>query len=391
MLMPRPFSAFLALLSAGIGIASAEVASPVVAPSGTPAERLAHGYRYHHDEIHEIPWSIHVFEFDRSRADLSFANTSASGDAIGLATVSEQMKTFGGGRTVVPIAAVNGDFYNTEHSYPGDPRDIQVRDGELLSAPKGHACFWIDPSGQPRSTNVTSRFEIQWPDGSKTPFGLNEARENDALVLYSTANGTSTRTSGGEEIVLEEVPGQSWLPLHPGEEIQARVREVRSSGDATIAHGQLVLSVGSTLIPQLAHVGIGDVVKISTATFPDLRGVRMAIGGGPTLVQDSKAMTWANNTARHPRTAIGWNRDRYFLVEVDGRQADISAGMSFPELATYMRKLGCDEAMNLDGGGSATLWVCGQVMNSPSEGKERPGANALVVVQRKPEPTTKVP
>ena len=391
MLIPRPFATFLAWFAAGLGVASSDVAAPATAPSSPSPEHLAHGYRYHHDEFREIPWSIHVFEFDRSRTDLAFANSLANGESIGLATVSDQMKALAVGHSTVPIAAVNGDFYNSEHGYPGDPRDLQICDGELLSAPKGHACFWIDPSGQPHSTNVTSRFEIRWPDRTTTPFGLNEARDGDAAVVYSSANGTSTRTSGGVEIVLEEVPGQNWLPLHPGEEIQARVRETRTSGDTPITRGQLVLSIGPTLAPRVPRIVAGGIVKISTATFPELRGVRMAIGGGPTLVQDSKPMTWANNTARHPRTAIGWNHDRYFLVEVDGRQAGISAGMSFPELATYMRKLGCDEAMNLDGGGSATLWVCGQVMNSPSEGHERPGANALVVVQHKAEPTTKVP
>jgi exopolysaccharide biosynthesis protein len=45
-------------------------------------------------------------------------------------------------------------------------------------------------------------------------------------------------------------------------------------------------------------------------------------------------------------------------------------------------KLGCEEAMNFDGGGSATFWVLGNVMNSPSEGQERPSANALVLVQK---------
>ena len=71
-----------------------------------------------------------------------------------------------------------------------------------------------------------------------------------------------------------------------------------------------------------------------------------------------------------------------FLVEVDGRQASLSVGMTYSELAEYMLKLGCTEALNLDGGGSATMWVCGQVANSPSEGRERGMANALVVVQK---------
>ena len=62
----------------------------------------------------------------------------------------------------------------------------------------------------------------------------------------------------------------------------------------------------------------------------------------------------------------------------------LSVGMTFPELAAYMVKLGCQEAMNLDGGGSSTMWVSGNTMNSPSEGRERPAANALVVVRKKP-------
>jgi exopolysaccharide biosynthesis protein len=56
--------------------------------------------------------------------------------------------------------------------------------------------------------------------------------------------------------------------------------------------------------------------------------------------------------------------------------------MSLPELAAYMLKLGCRQALNLDGGGSSTFWIHGQVMNSPCYGKERPMANALVLVRK---------
>ena len=70
------------------------------------------------------------------------------------------------------------------------------------------------------------------------------------------------------------------------------------------------------------------------------------------------------------------------MVEVDGRQLDDSVGMTFPELAAYMLKLGCTEAMNFDGGGSATMWAFGRVQNSPSEGQERPSPNSLIVVKK---------
>jgi exopolysaccharide biosynthesis protein len=99
-------------------------------------------------------------------------------------------------------------------------------------------------------------------------------------------------------------------------------------------------------------------------------------------VRDGKALPRNERPVRHPRTALGWNRGYLFLVEVDGRQRRLSVGMSNAELADYLVRLGCDEAMSLDGGGSATCWALGQVMNNPSEGRERPMANALVVMRK---------
>ena len=51
-------------------------------------------------------------------------------------------------------------------------------------------------------------------------------------------------------------------------------------------------------------------------------------------------------------------------------------------LAAFMKKLGCTEAMNLDGGGSATFWLDGHVKNSPSDKRERSLANAVMIVRR---------
>ena len=91
---------------------------------------------------------------------------------------------------------------------------------------------------------------------------------------------------------------------------------------------------------------------------------------------------------RHPRSAIGWNEGCFFLVTVDGRQKGVSEGMNLNELAAYLIELGCQEAMNLDGGGSATLWYDGKVRNHPCDGYEREVANSLIVC-RKPAGTLK--
>jgi exopolysaccharide biosynthesis protein len=65
---------------------------------------------------------------------------------------------------------------------------------------------------------------------------------------------------------------------------------------------------------------------------------------------------------------IGTSPDRtIWLVTVDGRQPELSVGMTLLELRALARRLGLVNALNLDGGGSTTMWVQGQVMNKPSD------------------------
>ena len=91
---------------------------------------------------------------------------------------------------------------------------------------------------------------------------------------------------------------------------------------------------------------------------------------------------------QHPRTAVGFNQDstKLLLVTVDGRQPGHSIGMSLSELANFMLRLGCFQAINLDGGGSTTMLVGTRVVNRPSDASgERAVANALLVISTAPE------
>lgn len=80
---------------------------------------------------------------------------------------------------------------------------------------------------------------------------------------------------------------------------------------------------------------------------------------------------------RHPRAAIGYDDTHVYGVVVDGR-AGSDVGMTLTELALYMaERLGTLAALNLDGGGSATLAVrdpegAFHVVNNPMDGYMRP-------------------
>jgi hypothetical protein len=344
-----------------------------------PTARIAPGCSYLHDVVAEVPWSIHVIKIARARQELELHTTVGGGVRIGLGPLSAQVKSLPAtlGR---PIAAINGDYYENKRPYAGDAKGLQILQGELVSGPSDWTCFWMDTARVPHQTNVVSRFQVIWPNNDKLPLGLNQERPADAAVLYTAAMGASTRTRSGRELFLERLGTNDWLPLRIGRTYAARIREVRNAGDTPLAKDVAVLSLGRQLLAQVPELAAGDTVKLSTATWPDLTGVTVAIGGGPAIIHGGQIVAGLDDDVRHPRTALGWNKDSLYLMEVDGRQLGLSVGMTYPELAKYMKQLGCDEAMCLDGGASATCWVHGQVINNPSAGHERAMATGLVVV-----------
>lgn len=343
-----------------------------------------------------VPWSINIVKVPRTGARYEVQSTHAHASVLGMTPLSSQVELMEPqlGR---PVAAINGDFYTREKAYAGDPRGVQIVNGEILRNPSGGVSFWVDVMGDPHLGQVTSQFQVIWPNGTSSPCGLNEDRTPDVIVLFTPTLGDSTKTSGGREFILVKEGKSPWLPLKAGKTYTARVREVKEKGNTPLAPGEVVLSLGPGAAKTAPPLQPNAIVKFTTESLPSLRGSKTALSGGPILVHDGKrqkikppstgSYEFSSMLERHPRSAIGWNKECYFLVEVDGRQEKLSVGMTLEELSACMIQLGCEEAMNLDGGGSATLWFGGKVVNSPCDGFERNIANSLVVVQ-KPARTT---
>jgi exopolysaccharide biosynthesis protein len=374
-------------IEAGTAFRAAGIALLISIPglfTRASAQTSLPGISYKNHVDRSEPWSIHVVRIDRSKPQYELVTTLGSGTRLGLAPLTEQLRRIPK-QAGTPVAAINGDFYNTEGGqYSGDPRGLQILRGELVSSPIDRDCFWMDTNGNPRVGTVKPQFKITWPSGEQTAFRVNEERGAEG-TLYTAAAGRSTQTSGGIEFVLEAVDSGKWLPLQAGEKYAARIREIRRGGNARIEPGTMVLSLARVRPGSGAATAVvGDVLAVATDTLPSLKGVKTAIGGGPALIRDSKIQPARVSKARerHPRSAVGWNKKEIIFVQVDGRQR-ISDGMTLPELAEFMLSLQCEEAMNLDGGGSAEIWMNGKILNKPCYGHERDTGNALVLVEKK--------
>ncbi len=89
---------------------------------------------------------------------------------------------------------------------------------------------------------------------------------------------------------------------------------------------------------------------------------------GPRLLENGKALTKFNSTVErnNPRSAIGYvEPGHYYFVQVDGRGANGSRGMTLEQLAQLFESLGCETAYNLDGGQTAGIVWDGELVSFP--------------------------
>ncbi len=139
------------------------------------------------------------------------------------------------------------------------------------------------------------------------------------------------------------------------------------------------------------HVEVYDETTTDAQRLVDA-GVWNTLSFGPALVEDGEVVAGIDdvevdtNVGNHsiqgeqPRTAIGVvDENHLVLVVVDGRQEGYSRGATTTELAGILQDLGATTAYNIDGGGSSTLYFDGEVVNSPSQGRERGTSDVLYV------------
>jgi exopolysaccharide biosynthesis protein len=110
-------------------------------------------------------------------------------------------------------------------------------------------------------------------------------------------------------------------------------------------------------------------------------GLLAAVSGRPRLVEASKPSPPVEKfvTVRHPRTALGLKKDGTLVILVADGRREAALGFTGPEMSDIFLREGVVDAINLDGGGSTTLYIEseGGVQNKPSDGHERVVVNQL--------------
>lgn len=123
--------------------------------------------------------------------------------------------------------------------------------------------------------------------------------------------------------------------------------------------------------------GTFQVVDEDEVTAQELldAGAVNVLSFGPGLVEDGEVSVnegeeVARSKASNPRAAIGILGDLHYVFVVSDGRTDISKGLSLYQLGCFMQEIGVTTGYNLDGGGSATLYFNGKVINMPtSDGK----------------------
>jgi hypothetical protein len=333
------------------------------------------------------PIAVFLVRVDPARARL--ASVLSRGTVLDAEAVSDIARRHNA------AAAINGGFFNRAN---GEPIGLLKVDGMLVSdssITRGVVIIHSPPGGPVSlefdrlAAKLSLHFDTD--DGRvMVPIdGVDTTRARGRLMLYSPAYYRDTDTAPtGTEWVLD------------GDPLQVRAVRVGAGRTPIPPRGEQRRQFGAAVGKDRAALQPGTEVEITTSwrslfgvPDEDLERARHIVAGAGLLRRDAVPIDDWNDEgldrdsfvdARHPRTMIG--RDRHGMIwlgAIDGRQPDYSIGMTFEDLQRLADRLELTDALNLDGGGSTTMVIRGQVVNRPSDPTGvRPVGDALIVTPR---------
>lgn len=329
------------------------------------------------------PLSIHVVAIAPHRSDVKVGEVQAA-DALESRgeTVGSMAKRTGA------VAGINGDYFDIGNT--NRPTNVVVRDGVLLQVPRKRYALAITRDGFPQITEFTFSGQVALGTATVALDGINQ--------LPPPAGGTSLLTPEfGSVPPQDDVTLVALQPLG-GVPPLARYRVAELADTLKTQPPGYYVAIGENAFGSVEAPSPGDVVTIAGDLSPiGLATLATAIGGGPLILHsgawfdDADGPNGGEYDKRIPCSGAAISPDgSLFLIEVDGRQPSESVGLTRREFSALMRGLGATEGMAFDGGGSSTMAArrlgdaAAEIVNNPSDGKERPVANGIFAYSTDP-------
>lgn len=415
-------------------------------PARTTVDSVAAGVTYRCVVDPVGPWVLHVVSVDLRQRGIAVDAARALGGFFGRERVSGMAARLAATGSP-PLVGINADFFDlrsgeveNNHVVHGEwVKGTLQTDSPHDAFDNAHTQFAMDVHGRPMIGRFTLDGTATWGSRRLPLVGLNyRAAAVEGLVAYTpwygarTPSDTSDRVGRAGPLDPDAVPVGSRrdsTPPRPATELRAdsahraaaraareaveatltrvgrrgdtvlyratRARATRGGGTAIPPHGMVLSGTGAVAAAFATEVArAGAMVKVTQGIAGSAAPPRAVVGGWPRVVlagrnvggiADSLEGTFPRfGESRHPRSALAITRDSttLLMVVVDGRRT-WSVGMSLRELGDALLSLGAWDAMNLDGGGSSTLWIRGHLVNHPSDATgERTVGNALFVGER---------
>lgn len=314
------------------------------------------------------PLNVHVLRVDPKHPGVKLMPGMAKGGAFfSREPVSAIARRYGA------VAGINGSYFSPR---TGEPLGMLMINGQLVSSNMlNRSVLAIAGNGELTIDKTQLSTRLTLASGETYDFdGVNQQRGLNRMVLYTDHYGPATFSpAGGKEYSIMPdgtvlAVSESNAPIPPG-------------GYVISAHGQAAAWLG-------ARLQVGAKVTMKSPLQEFWPGVQHVLGGGPTLLRDGQVAISAIEEqfkpditqGLAPRTAVGLTpAGEVLLVTVDGRQPQLSRGLSLAGLSYLLQQLGASDAMNMDGGGSTAMAIGPTIVNKPSDGVERAVNNALLV------------
>ncbi len=336
-------------------------------------------------KIKDEPVAVNLLQLDLTKVRLDVIH--ALDAAIGTETTSSIATRHGA------IAAINAGFFRLDKSiFAGDATGALLIDKKVLSESyASRSALFIRNESQKTILDffyLDLSVLVEIGNIELDISGINRERKSDELILFTPEFNLSTLTdTEGLEIIVKNGRIIQILDHKGSNPIPANGFVLSSSGNRREQLlKQAKLGTKVVISQPITYTRLGGRQTFIVSEYEDI------IGGVPQLIKNGKIeITWEQEKSskafvetRHPRTTVAkLAGGKFLMVTVDGRSAE-SVGMNLQELAEMLLEFGAVDAMNLDGGGSTTMFLGGKVVDQPSDKEgERKLSDVILVFPRK--------